>query len=104
MIGLTIISNLELGNLLVQNGPTNRILRHYPNLNLMQQWTFCLLILAVTREAPTMLWTDGMARNCSLEEAVSQLFFRKNSCQFILLERRHLLQKCVSVFRPVALA
>jgi hypothetical protein len=37
MIGLTIIGNLELGNLLVQNGTTNRILRHYPTLNLTEE-------------------------------------------------------------------
>jgi hypothetical protein len=47
MIGLSIMGDLELGQVFVQNGTANRIFRHY--LNLMEECVFCLLSLVVKK-------------------------------------------------------
>jgi hypothetical protein len=54
MEGLTIVSDLELGYLLVQNGNANRTLRHY--LNLMKECAFCLLSLVVKKRKKCVKW------------------------------------------------
>jgi len=48
MIGLSIIGDLELGQVFVQNGTANKIFGHY--LNLMEECVFCLLSLVVKKE------------------------------------------------------
>ena len=53
VIGFTIKRDLELRCLLVQNRATNWILRHYPDLDLNERYTFHLLSLVVRKTAKT---------------------------------------------------
>jgi hypothetical protein len=47
VIGFAVKRDLKLGCFVVQNRATNWILRHYPDLNLNEKYTFRLLSLSV---------------------------------------------------------
>jgi hypothetical protein len=51
VIGFTVKCDLKLGCFVVQNRSANWILRHYPDLNLNEKYTFHLLSLVVRKPA-----------------------------------------------------
>jgi hypothetical protein len=51
VIGFTVKRDLKLGCFVVQNRAANWILRHYPDLNLTEKYTFSLLSLVVGKAA-----------------------------------------------------
>ena len=51
VIGFAVKRDLKLGCFVVQNGAANWILRHYPDLNLNEKYTFRLLSLVVRKAA-----------------------------------------------------
>jgi hypothetical protein len=50
MKGFAFPRDLEFGRLLVQNNTAHWIFRHYSCLDLMEEYTFCLLSLTVKKE------------------------------------------------------
>jgi hypothetical protein len=49
MVGFAFICDFELGRILIKNHTTDGISKHYVSLDLMEESTFCLLWLVVTK-------------------------------------------------------